>query len=87
MRIKKFNESSSDCSFKDFKDIMMDILDDVENEHRFEETDSYYKCIIFLDSVNSYEPIAADVEKVSPGRDPRIGVTILDKQSFIVNNL
>jgi len=56
MRIKKFNESNSDCSFNDFKDIMMDILDDVDNEHRFEETNSYYSCMIFLDSVNSHEP-------------------------------
>lgn len=33
----------------------------------------------FKDNVEGIS-IAADVEKVSPGRDPRIGVTILDKR-------
>jgi hypothetical protein len=57
--LRKFNEAStSECSFEDFKDIMIDMLDDFNFEyefHDYSEEDFFYDCQIYLNGKEEYE--------------------------------
>jgi hypothetical protein len=57
--LRKFNEAStSECSFEDFKDIMIDMLDDFNFEYEFNdysEEDFFYDCQIYLSGKEDYE--------------------------------
>ena len=57
--LRKFNEAStSECSFEDFKDIMIDMLDDFNFEYKFNdysEEDFFYDCQIYLSGKEDYE--------------------------------
>lgn len=57
--LRRFNEGSNgECSFEDFKDIMLDILDDFDFEYEFfdySEDDFFYDCQIYISGKEEYE--------------------------------
>ena len=56
--LKRFHEAyGMECSFEDFKDIMLDILDDFNFEFEFHDyTDtSFYDCKIYVQGKEEYE--------------------------------
>lgn len=58
--LRKFNEAyASECSFEDFKDIMLDILDDFNFNYDFndysEEERPFYDCWIYLTGKEEYQ--------------------------------
>jgi hypothetical protein len=55
--LRKFNEAStSECSFEDFKDIMIDMLDDFNFEYEFHDySEEGYDCQIYLSGKEEYE--------------------------------
>jgi len=57
--LRKYNEAYGDeCSFEDFKDIMLDILDEFSFEYDFhnysEEENPFYDCWIYLSGKEEY---------------------------------
>jgi len=57
--LRKYNESfGQECSFEDFKDIMLDILDDFTFDYHFNdysEEENTYDCYIYLTGKEEYE--------------------------------
>lgn len=88
--LKKFNENSSgECSFDDFKDLMLDILDNFDFRYNFsdfssEENGFFYDCLIFIDGpFNNQEEvpymnldfIGYDVDNILPTTDSTMEIT------------
>lgn len=58
--IRKYNEAfGQECSFEDFKDIMIDILDDLNFNYDFndysEEENPFYDCYIYVEGKEEYQ--------------------------------
>lgn len=58
--LRKYNEAfGQECSFEDFKDIMLDILDDFTFDYDFndysEEENPFYDCYIYLTGKEEYQ--------------------------------
>lgn len=58
--LRKYNESlGQECSFEDFKDIMLDILDDLNFNYDFndysEEENPFYDCYIYVEGKEEYQ--------------------------------
>jgi len=57
--LRKYNESfGQECSFEDFKDIMLDILDDFTFDYHFNdysEEENTYDCYIYLTGKEEYQ--------------------------------
>jgi hypothetical protein len=57
--LRKFNEAyTSECLFEDFKDIMIDMLDDFNFEYEFKDHSEeyfFYDCQIYLHGKEEYE--------------------------------
>ena len=59
--LRKFNEAYGDeCSFEDFKDIMLDILDDFNFNYDFKDysvgtSTDFYDCWIYLTGKEEYK--------------------------------
>lgn len=56
--LRKYNEAfGQECSFEDFKDIMLDILDDLNFNYEFKDyTDtSFYDCTIYVEGKEEYQ--------------------------------
>lgn len=58
--LRKYNEAfGQECSFEDFKDIMIDILDDLNFNYDFndysEEENPFYDCYIYVEGKEEYQ--------------------------------
>ena len=58
--LRKYNEAfGQECSFEDFKDIMLDILDDLNFNYDFndysEEENPFYDCYIYVEGKEEYQ--------------------------------
>jgi hypothetical protein len=56
--LRKFNEAYGDeCSFEEFKEIMLSILDDFNFDYDFNDftDDSFYDCAIYVQGKEEYE--------------------------------
>lgn len=56
--LRKYNESlGQECSFEDFKDIMLDILDEFNFEYEFHDysEDNFYDCYIYVEGKEEYQ--------------------------------
>lgn len=58
--LRKYNEAfGQECSFEDFKDIMLDILDDFTFDYDFndysEEENPFYDCLIYVEGKEEYQ--------------------------------
>lgn len=73
--LKRINElNGRDCSFEDFKDIMLSILDDYKFDYEFKDYSDemgspYYDCYIDLDGISGYS---------NPDDIPYMNVNFLD---------
>lgn len=58
--LRKYNEAfGQECSFEDFKDIMLDILDDLNFNYDFgnysDEENPFYDCYIYVEGKEEYQ--------------------------------